>query len=105
MKGGSVAAGCDNQLSPRAEVGAKEWVEIVVCRAELADWTKCEYCAGLAGSRLWRIACNPSGSLHDQAYVYYANATAPPSAAKLSAAITQYGDGLSATVAQLSSGQ
>jgi Zn-dependent M28 family amino/carboxypeptidase len=46
------------------------------------------------------IAYNPSGSLHDQAYVYYADASAPPIATELSSAIAQYGNGLSATVAQ-----
>jgi Zn-dependent M28 family amino/carboxypeptidase len=49
------------------------------------------------------IAYNPLGLLHDQAYVYYANSTAPPIATELSAAITQYGGGLSATVTRSTS--
>ena len=49
------------------------------------------------------IAYNPSGALHDQAYVYYADATAPLIAGELSDAITLYGDGLSTTIARLAS--
>jgi Zn-dependent M28 family amino/carboxypeptidase len=49
------------------------------------------------------IAYNPLGPLHDQAYVYHANATAPPIATELSNAITEYGNGLSATIAPLAS--
>ncbi len=49
------------------------------------------------------IAYNPVGSLHDQAYVYYASATAPALATDLATAMLAYGQGLMPSVARLAS--
>jgi Zn-dependent M28 family amino/carboxypeptidase len=49
------------------------------------------------------IAYNPAGPQHDKAYVYYADSTAPAITAMFSDAISEYSDGISPTIARLSS--